>query len=111
MPKHKGTIKFFSYRRGYGFIINQNIKEDIFFHFSSISNLPGMVVYLIPGENVEFDLIKGPRGFLAKNVTSRNKVKKNFDRKVNSIYYHYYYSFRKIMDGMIENVIDKEKDI
>lgn len=105
MNKHqKGTIKFFSYRRGYGFIVCDNLDEDVFFHFTSIVNNPGVIVYLIPGENVFFELIKGPRGYLARNVTSKNKA----NVKVNNIYYHYYYSFRKIVDDMIEDEIEKE---
>ncbi|KAM0687008.1 hypothetical protein COBT_001758 [Conglomerata obtusa] len=110
--RYKGIIKFFSYRRGYGFIVpeSREIKEDVFFHFSSISSQPGMIVYLIPNERIDFELVKGPRGYLAKNVASKNKIReKSFDKKVNNIYYHYYYSFRKIMDGMIESEIDKNE--
>lgn len=105
---HKGIIKFFSYRRGYGFLICEDLGEDVFFHFSSISSHPNMIVYLIPNEPVEFELSKGPRGYLAKNVMSKNKAPERFPKgKGNNIYYHYYYSFRKIMDGMIENVVEK----
>lgn len=104
--KHHGTIKFFSYRRGYGFIIDDLMHEDVFFHFSSISNVPNMVVYLIPNEKVEYELFKGPRGYLAKNVSTNNIIR---GMKNNNIYYHYYYSFRKIVDGILQ--VESEKDI
>ncbi|EJW02901.1 hypothetical protein EDEG_02725 [Edhazardia aedis USNM 41457] len=118
--KYKGTIKFFSYRRGYGFIIpdDRRITEDVFFHFSAISDVPGMVVYLIPDEKVEFDLLKGPRGYLAKNLTSNHKVTSDdvpnnnnniscANKKVGTIYHHYYCSFKKIMNNLIEDQIKK----
>lgn len=110
--KYKGIIKFFSFRKGYGFIMPEDLglKEDVFFHFSSISHLPGMVVYLLPNEKIEFDLEQGPRGYLAKNVTSKIRIRdKKFDKKVSNIYYHYYYSFKKIVDITVENEISKQK--
>ncbi|KAM0674088.1 hypothetical protein GVAV_002608 [Gurleya vavrai] len=111
--KHHGHIKFFSFKRGYGFIVPEGSSpsEEVFFHFSSISTQANMVVYLIPDEKVEFELVKGPRGFLAKNVSSNNRVRdRNFEKKVDNIYYHYYHSFRKIVDGMIANEIDKSNE-
>lgn len=117
--RYKGTIKFFSYERGYGFLVphDPEINEDgklfflisVFFHFSSISTQPGMVVYLLPQQICEFELVKGPRGYLAKNVTSEHKTEAR-GQKTNDIYYHYYHSFRKIMSKMIEDEIDKMKE-
>lgn len=82
---------------------------SVFFHFSSISTQPGMVVYLLPQQICEFELVKGPRGYLAKNVTSEHKTQSH-GQKSNDIYYHYYHSFRKIMSKMIEDEIDKMKE-
>ncbi|TBT98810.1 hypothetical protein CWI38_0790p0010 [Hamiltosporidium tvaerminnensis] len=101
--RQKGIVKFFSYKRGYGFLIpeDQSIDEDV-------------VVYLIPNEVLEYDLIKGPRGYLAKNVTcvgnailtegisSTKGTVPNLD-----IYYHYYHSLKKMMYKVIEKEIKK----
>lgn len=86
----------------------------MFFHFSSISTQPGMVVYLLPKQICEFELAKGPRGYLAKNVTSEHKISENKNdfrnKQSNDIYHHYYHSFRKIMSKMIEDEIKKMKN-
>ncbi|EPR77942.1 Cold-shock DNA-binding protein [Spraguea lophii 42_110] len=112
-----GKIKFFSYSRGYGFIIpdNDEIGEDVFFHFSSIITPKGYVVYLIPGQDVNFEVVKGPKGFLAKNVSSNSKTPEcqlpdDIDEKMKdnmSIFYHYLYSFRKVMDGVLNDEISR----
>lgn len=108
---YKGIIKFFSYKKGYGFIVCKELNEDVFFHFSSISNEPKMIVYLIPNETVEFELARGPRGYLARNVISKNRAPDKLKMgKSNNIYYHYYYSFKKILDEMIKNLVEENKN-
>lgn len=65
-----------------------------------------MVVYLLPNQICEFELVKGPRGYLAKNVTSEHVIPDQ-NNKNNDIFHHYYHSFRKIMSKMIEEEIKK----
>lgn len=62
----KGTIKWFSNKKGYGFI-EQEDGDDIFVHFSSI-NMPGFKT-LEAGDQVSFDIEDGDRGPVAKNVS------------------------------------------
>lgn len=64
----EGTVKWFSEKKGYGFI-EQNEGRDIFVHYSSI-NLPGFKT-LAEGERVSFDVEESDRGPVAKNV---NKI-------------------------------------
>lgn len=64
----EGTVKWFSERKGFGFI-EQEEGQDIFVHFSSI-NAPGFKT-LAEGERVSFDVEEGDRGLVAKNV---NKI-------------------------------------
>jgi len=58
-------VKWFSNKKGYGFI-EQGEGQDIFVHYSSI-NQDGFRA-LSGGERVTFDLEKGDRGPVAKNV-------------------------------------------
>ena len=61
----QGTVKWFSEKKGYGFI-SQEDGQDIFVHFSSI-NMPGFKT-LVEGDQVSFDVEEGDRGPVAKNV-------------------------------------------
>jgi len=56
-------IKYFS-SRGFGFIAPENSQEEIFFH---VSNYPELVQPEI-GKDVEFELIKAPKGKEATNI-------------------------------------------
>ena len=60
-----GTVKWFSNKKGYGFI-NEASGRDIFVHFSSIE----MEGYksLSEGEQVSFEIEESDRGPEAKNV-------------------------------------------
>ena len=64
MPK--GTIKWFSEKKGYGFIKDED-GQDVFVHFSSI-NMTGFKK-LFEGDQVTFDIETSDRGLVAKNVS------------------------------------------
>jgi len=63
-----GKVKWFSKQKGYGFIEQEN-GQDIFVHFQSVIG-EGFRT-LEEGQNVEFDVIQGPRGEQASNVMVR----------------------------------------
>ena len=63
--REKGTVKWFNGAKGYGFI-QRSTGEDVFVHFSAIQE--NGYRSLNEGETVEFDLLKGPKGFQAANV-------------------------------------------
>ncbi len=63
--RYKGTIKWFSAPKGYGFI-GQEEGDDVFVHFSAIQ----MEGYkrLKEGQSVEFSIEEGPKGKQAADV-------------------------------------------
>jgi CspA family cold shock protein len=61
----EGVVKWFSGKKGYGFIEQQD-GDDIFVHYSSI-NTPGFKT-LNQGEKVDFEVEDTDRGPVAKNV-------------------------------------------
>ncbi len=58
----KGTVKFFNESKGFGFITEENSKDDYFVHVS------GLVDEIKDGDVVEFELTEGKKGLNAVNV-------------------------------------------
>jgi cold shock protein len=61
-----GTVKWFSNEKGYGFIARES-GDDVFVHFSAIT-MDGYKS-LTEGQKVEFEVVQGPKGAQAANVT------------------------------------------
>ena len=61
----QGTVKWFNDAKGYGFISRQS-GGDVFVHFSAIQ--ASGFKSLQEGQQVQFDLVKGPKGLQAENV-------------------------------------------
>ncbi len=64
--KEKGTVKWFSGAKGYGFIQRES-GGDVFVHFSSIAD--DGYKSLNEGDRVEFEVKQGEKGPQAVNVT------------------------------------------
>ena len=64
----KGKVKWFSDQKGYGFITPES-GNDVFVHHSSIQG-EGYKT-LAEGQEVEFQIEKGPKGEQATNVVKQ----------------------------------------
>ena len=65
--RNVGTVKWFNETNGFGFISPESGGKDCFVHQSAIQG--GGFCTLAEGERVEYDLVDGPKGPAAANVT------------------------------------------
>ena len=63
-----GTVKWFNDAKGFGFIEPEGGGADVFAHFSAVQ-MDGFRT-LKQGGRVSYDLVQGPKGSLAQNITA-----------------------------------------
>ncbi|MBS1814305.1 MAG: cold-shock protein [Acidobacteria bacterium] len=61
-----GTVKWFNDAKGFGFVSRAN-GEDVFVHYTSIQS--NGFKSLQEGQQVQFNVVKGPKGWQASEVT------------------------------------------
>jgi CspA family cold shock protein len=62
-----GTVKWFNDAKGFGFISPEDGTEDLFVHFSAIASKGFRS--LKEGQRVSFEVVQGPKGKQASNVS------------------------------------------
>ena len=62
----KGTVKWFSDQKGFGFITPEGGAKDVFVHHTAIQG--DGFKSLADGQSVEFEITDGPKGEQATNV-------------------------------------------
>ena len=67
MSKQQGTVKWFNDSKGFGFITPSNGGEDLFVHHTNI--LGEGFKSLAEGQQVEYNVGRGPKGEHATEVT------------------------------------------
>lgn len=63
-----GTVKWFNDSKGFGFITPEGGGKDLFAHFSAIQG-SGFKT-LSEGQRVKFDVVTGPKGEQASNISA-----------------------------------------
>ena len=59
---YTGTVKFFNESKGFGFVVDNSSKEEIFVHVS------GLIDNIREGDQVTFNTERGKKGMNAVNV-------------------------------------------
>lgn len=59
-----GTVKFFNQSKGYGFIIVDDTKQEVFVHANDLKGLS-----ITENDKVQFEIQEGKKGLNAVNVT------------------------------------------
>jgi CspA family cold shock protein len=62
-----GTVKWFNPEKGFGFIAQEGGGPDVFVHYTAIASTGFRE--LTEGQQVVFDVVQGPKGPQADNVT------------------------------------------
>ena len=60
---HTGVVKFFNESKGFGFILDDESKKDIFVH---ITGLHGLTIR--ENDQVSYEIVDGKKGLNAENV-------------------------------------------
>ncbi|EKT4468455.1 cold shock domain-containing protein CspD [Pseudomonas putida] len=63
-----GKVKWFNNAKGYGFVNEEGKSEDLFAHYSHIQ-MDGYKT-LKAGQAVTFDIVQGPKGLHAVNISN-----------------------------------------
>ncbi len=64
-----GSVRWFSLRKGYGFIVPEDSDKDVFVHISELKK--SGIGFLIPGKKVGYDSYMDRGRMMASNIKLR----------------------------------------
>jgi len=62
-----GVVKWFNDSKGFGFLVAEENNKDVFVHYTAIQG--DGFKSLVEGDKVQFELVDGPKGPLATQVS------------------------------------------
>ena len=66
-----GIVKWFNEAKGYGFIVDDEVGQDLFVHFSAIETSGEGFRSLAEGDKVSYTVDQSPKGLCAGNARKR----------------------------------------
>lgn len=69
MARETGVVKWFNDQKGFGFITRDSDSTDVFVHHRAIKMVGRRT--LREGDRVEFNVVKGEKGFQAEDVEAK----------------------------------------
>lgn len=81
----KGTVRWFSPKKGFGFIFCEELGGDVFVHVSNIQS-DSAIKCLYIGDTVEFEIEKVPKGIKAIKVVIIEKGVKYNGKRTDQAY-------------------------
>lgn len=78
-----GKVKWFNNAKGYGFVNEEGKSEDLFAHYSHIQ-MDGYKT-LKAGQAVTFDIVQGPKGLHAVNISNAGATQAKVEAQPASI--------------------------
>lgn len=63
-----GIVKWYSYKKGYGFIASPSLERDVLIHFSVLDS--AHIRNLRPGDKLNFEAHETPHGMQVKSITA-----------------------------------------
>ncbi|MBD3255663.1 MAG: DEAD/DEAH box helicase [Candidatus Lokiarchaeota archaeon] len=82
-----GKIKWYSEKKGYGFISSEKLDEDVFLHRSALQNRDETCFYT--GDRISFTIKKQKKGFAAMNAKKlvENEYMEQSDEEIKDIFF------------------------
>ena len=77
-----GKVKWFNNVKGFGFIVAEGHDEDLFAHFSAIQM--GGYKTLKAGQQVSFEIVQGPKGLHAVNISAVEQEEQATESRTNT---------------------------
>lgn len=104
----KGKVKWFNNAKGYGFILPDDGGEELFAHYSSIT-MDGYKT-LKAGQDVDFEVMEGPKGLHASNIQSTENGESTVDGNTTEVLSVTVDGEETLLDAHLDESADNEHE-